>query len=346
MILPAPDVLEDDDLLEMVNAGLTNITVADDYLADFWAKVLPGLTVHHDLAVRTDGKLAVAMRKGSPELEETVNAFLRRYAKGDATRNTLERRYLQNLKFAKNATSDTERQKLLQVKALFEKYGKQYDIDYLLMAAQGYQESALDQNAKSSVGAIGMMQVMPATGNDLKVGDMPHPPAFPERCSVARHDTKGLPAFDSVDREICTIRREHGRAVEFFGQRNKRGIRKVHRQIGILVEQLPNALQRRHARRNQKRTLGEKKIDAGGASAVNTGEEVSGFGQHRLGRHQRAGPVGEGTTALQVVRLAAIEKRNECTRVEQQLTGHVSMTRECTHDVAPRGRGSRTTTSR
>ena len=172
VILPAPDVLEDDDLLEMVNAGLANITIVDDYLADFWAKVLPGLTVHKNLAVRTGGKLAVAMRKGSPKLQEAVNAFLRRHAKGEATRNTLERRYLQNVKFAKNATSDTEREKLLQVKALFEKYGKQYDMDYLLMAAQGYQESGLDHTAKSPVGAIGMMQVMPATGNDLKVGDI------------------------------------------------------------------------------------------------------------------------------------------------------------------------------
>ena len=172
IIVPAPEVLEDDDLLEMVNAGLTHITIVDDYLADFWAKVMPDLTVHRDLAVRTDGTLAVAMRKGSPRLQEAVNAFLRRYAKGDATRNTLERRYLQNVKFAKNATSDAERQKLLHVKTLFEKYGKQYDLDYLLMAAQGYQESTLDQNAKSPVGAIGMMQVMPATGKDLNVGDI------------------------------------------------------------------------------------------------------------------------------------------------------------------------------
>ena len=172
IIVPAPEVLEDDDLLEMVNAGLTNITIVDDYLADFWAKVLPGLTVRNDLAVRTGGTLALAMRKENPTLREKVNAFLRRYAKGDATRNTLERRYLQSIKFAKSATSDAERQKLLQVKALFEKYGKQYDMDYLLMAAQGYQESTLDQNAKSPVGAIGMMQVMPATANDLKVGDI------------------------------------------------------------------------------------------------------------------------------------------------------------------------------
>jgi membrane-bound lytic murein transglycosylase MltF len=40
------------------------------------------------------------------------------------------------------------------------------------MAAQGYQESRLDQEARSPVGAIGIMQVMPATGHELKVGDI------------------------------------------------------------------------------------------------------------------------------------------------------------------------------
>jgi membrane-bound lytic murein transglycosylase MltF len=55
---------------------------------------------------------------------------------------------------------------------LFKKYGTQYDIDYLLMAAQGYQESTLDHNVRSPVGAIGVMQVMPPTGKDLKVGDI------------------------------------------------------------------------------------------------------------------------------------------------------------------------------
>jgi membrane-bound lytic murein transglycosylase MltF len=55
---------------------------------------------------------------------------------------------------------------------LFKKYGAQYEMDYLLMAAQGYQESTLDQGVKSPVGAIGVMQVMPATGKELKVGDI------------------------------------------------------------------------------------------------------------------------------------------------------------------------------
>lgn len=55
---------------------------------------------------------------------------------------------------------------------LFKKYGAQYDVDYLLMAAQGYQESTLDQSVKSPVGAIGVMQIMPPTGKELKVGDI------------------------------------------------------------------------------------------------------------------------------------------------------------------------------
>ena len=42
----------------------------------------------------------------------------------------------------------------------------------MLMAAHGYQESRLDQNAKSGVGAIGVMQVMPATGKTMDVGDI------------------------------------------------------------------------------------------------------------------------------------------------------------------------------
>ena len=84
----------------------------------------------------------------------------------------VERRYLQNVKYVKNAAADAERQKLQAVVELFKKYGTQYNVDYLLMAAQGYQESTLDQNVKSPVGAIGVMQVMPPTGKELNVGDI------------------------------------------------------------------------------------------------------------------------------------------------------------------------------
>jgi membrane-bound lytic murein transglycosylase MltF len=168
----APDVLEDEDVLEMVNAGLTPITIVDDYLAEFWGKVFTGIQIHSDVTLRSGGSLAVAFRKENPKLREVVNKWLRKHGKGDAFRNTVERRYLDNVKYAKNAAADAERRKLEAVVALFKKYGEQYDFDYLLMAAQGYQESTLDQDVKSPVGAIGVMQVMPLTGKELNVGDI------------------------------------------------------------------------------------------------------------------------------------------------------------------------------
>jgi membrane-bound lytic murein transglycosylase MltF len=168
----APDVLEDDDVLEMVNAGLAPITVVDDYLAEFWSKVFTNIKVHRDVTVRSGGNLAVAFRKENPRLREVVNTWIRKHGKGDGFRNTIERRYLDSTKYAKNAAADAERRKLQAVIELFKKYGAQYKVDYLLMAAQGYQESTLDQSVKSPVGAIGVMQVMPPTGKELKVGDI------------------------------------------------------------------------------------------------------------------------------------------------------------------------------
>jgi membrane-bound lytic murein transglycosylase MltF len=172
IINEAPDVLEDDDILEMVNAGLAPITVVDDYLAVFWSQVFTNITVHRDVAVRTGGNLAIAFRKGNPKLREVVNQWIKEHGKGDAFRNVIERRYLQNVKYAKNAAAEAERKKLQSVVELFRKYGAQYKLDYLLMAAQGYQESTLDHGARSQVGAIGIMQVMPATGKELNVGDI------------------------------------------------------------------------------------------------------------------------------------------------------------------------------
>ena len=172
VITEAPDVLEDEDVLEMVNAGLVPITIVDDFLAEFWSQVFREIRVHRELTVRTNGQLAIAFRQENPKLRDVVNAWLRKHGKGDAFRNVIERRYLENTKYAKNAATEAERAKLQKIVELFRKYGDQYELDYLLMAAQGYQESTLDHNVRSPVGAIGVMQVMPATGKELNVGDI------------------------------------------------------------------------------------------------------------------------------------------------------------------------------
>ena len=167
-----PGNLEDDDVLEMVNAGLIPITVVDDYMAEFWKKVLTDISVHGTVALRTGASLALPIRKNSPRLKAELDAFLAKFGLGTAFGNMIEKRYLVSTKFAKRATSDAERQKFLALTDFFRKYSEQYKLDYLLMAAQGYQESQLNQDAKSQVGAIGVMQVMPATGKDMKVGDI------------------------------------------------------------------------------------------------------------------------------------------------------------------------------
>jgi membrane-bound lytic murein transglycosylase MltF len=168
----APEALEDDDLLEMVNAGLVDTVVVDDFVARFWQQVFPGLQLHTAATVRTGGTIAAAVRKGNPRLLRAVNIWIKEYGPRTTFGNVVQKRYLEDTKYAKNATSEAERKKFQTLVTLFRKYGEQYDLDYVLMAAQGYQESRLDHGTRSSVGAIGVMQVMPATGKELKVGDI------------------------------------------------------------------------------------------------------------------------------------------------------------------------------
>jgi membrane-bound lytic murein transglycosylase MltF len=171
-IREVPGNLEDDDLLEMTNAGLLPVVVVDDYLARFWKNVLTNLVVHDAVTVRTGANLAVAIRKRSPRLAKELNAFLAKNGLGTTLGNVIAKRYLDSNEYVTQATSEDERRRFQQMVGIFRKYGEKYGVDYLLMAAQGYQESGLDQNVKSRVGAIGVMQVMPATAKELNVGDV------------------------------------------------------------------------------------------------------------------------------------------------------------------------------
>jgi membrane-bound lytic murein transglycosylase MltF len=172
VIRQAPPNLEDDDLLEMVNAGLIPAVVVDDYLAAFWKKVFRKLVVHDSITLHSGGTLAIAVRKSNPHLLAALNTFMGKYGLGTAFGDRVNRDYLVNASYAKSATSARERKAFLAVVALFRKYSDRYNMDFLLMAAQGYQESRLRQHARSPVGAIGIMQIMPETGRLLNVGDI------------------------------------------------------------------------------------------------------------------------------------------------------------------------------
>jgi membrane-bound lytic murein transglycosylase MltF len=171
-LVHVPDALEDEDMMEMLNAGLLQAIVVDDWKAKMWAQILPGVKVNEKAVVRESGKIGWAIRKKSPKLKAEILDFHKNYLKKQGVSAYRLKQYMSRVKQVSNATGTSEWKRFEQTLALFNKYGDLYKFDPLMLAAQGYQESQLDQNAKSHVGAIGVMQVMPATGNELGVGDI------------------------------------------------------------------------------------------------------------------------------------------------------------------------------
>ncbi|WP_233806904.1 transglycosylase SLT domain-containing protein [Paraburkholderia sp. HP33-1] len=171
-LVPLPDALEDEDAMEMLNVGLLQILVVDDWKAKIWAQILPGIVVHNDIAVRDAGYTGWAIRLKSPRLQEAISDFYLNYVKKQSVTEVRLQQEMKRIKQISNNADSEDLKRFRQTIALFEKYGAQYHFDPLLLAAQGYQESQLDQNARSHVGAIGIMQLMPATGKELAVGDI------------------------------------------------------------------------------------------------------------------------------------------------------------------------------
>jgi len=167
-----PDALEDEDLMEMLDAGLIELQIVDDWKAHMWAQALPKLTVRGDLVLRADAKTGWAIRKDSPKLAGEIDDFFRNWAMKQGVADYRMNVYMKKVKELKDPTASAEYKRFQTTLALFEKYGNQYGFDPLMLAAQGYQESQLNQSAKSAVGAIGVMQLMPATGEQMKVGDI------------------------------------------------------------------------------------------------------------------------------------------------------------------------------
>ncbi|MCU0232039.1 MAG: transglycosylase SLT domain-containing protein [Acidobacteria bacterium] len=171
-IVPLPDELEDEDAMEMLNAGLLQLLVVDDWKAAMWAQVLPSIKVRSDVVLRSGVRVGWAIRKDSPRLRAELEDFYRNFLRKQGVGPARLKQYMSRVKQIKDPTGSAEARRFQETVALFERYGQQYGFDPLMLAAQGFQESGLKQDAKSHVGAVGVMQLMPATGAELKVGDI------------------------------------------------------------------------------------------------------------------------------------------------------------------------------
>lgn len=172
-IIEAHQYLQSEGLLEMVNAGIIDLTVADSHIAQLWSNALDDIVICPDVKVNTGGQIGWAVRKNNPLLLQSLNTFIEQNKKGTLTGNVLFKRYYENVRWIRNPISPAERQKMDKLAPLFRKYAAQYGFDWLLILAQAYQESGLDQNRKSAAGAVGIMQVRPGTAADKAV-NIPH----------------------------------------------------------------------------------------------------------------------------------------------------------------------------
>ncbi len=165
----ADELLEDHDLLEMVNAGILSAVIVDSHKAALWAQVFENIKVHRDLAVHSGLSIAWAVRKDAPRLMKAVNGFVKTARKGTLLGNVLIKRYLTNTEWIENVRDEKSTKRYEKTVDIIKRYADRYDFDWVMIAAQGYQESRLNQRKRSPAGAIGIMQIRPSTAADPNV---------------------------------------------------------------------------------------------------------------------------------------------------------------------------------
>jgi len=162
-LVPADGNLERDDLVEMANVGLVQYTVVPSQIAQLWKNVFTNLRIYEDFPVTEKTESGWALRKDSPKLRALLEEFANTHREGTAYFAQLANTYLKSGRFIRNNDNADSVKRFNQMKGMFQKYAAQYQFPWMLIAAEAFQESALNQDAKSAVGAIGVMQVMPST---------------------------------------------------------------------------------------------------------------------------------------------------------------------------------------
>ncbi|QWD63663.1 transglycosylase SLT domain-containing protein [Polynucleobacter sp. MWH-UH2A] len=165
-------VLDDEDLLEIVDAGLIPFVIVADWKAKLWQPVYKQLEIHNDIYADDLGWVGSAVRASNADLNAELSEFYRTDIFNKALDAFHEQEYKDHAKGLKDPVEKSAWARFESMRLLFDKYGTEYKIDPLFIASLGFQETLLNQNLVSKVGAVGVMQLMPTTGNALGVGDI------------------------------------------------------------------------------------------------------------------------------------------------------------------------------
>jgi membrane-bound lytic murein transglycosylase MltF len=173
-VVKANPLLEAEDLLEMVNAGLFDYTVVDSHIAEIYKKIYPKIRLQEDFIFYHGGKIAWAINKNLPQLKNSLDEFVKAYAKpGKLLGNSVFKKYFKNPFWIKQPLSLSALNETPCLQYYFQKYAEFFDFDWYLIASQAYQESGFKQNLRSHANAVGIMQIKPSTAKS-KIVNVPN----------------------------------------------------------------------------------------------------------------------------------------------------------------------------
>lgn len=160
-----------EDVLEMVHAGIYNLTVVEQPIAERWAKVLPKLRLDRHIPLAEDGDMRWYVRRDASMLRASIDRFLKSYREPADLDATFQRVYRRLYK-VRYPLGRIERQRLEKVRPVLQRQATQQRFDWLMLAAVAYKESTLNPAARGSGGATGLMQVTPAAGRSVGVSNI------------------------------------------------------------------------------------------------------------------------------------------------------------------------------
>ncbi|XNS78774.1 transglycosylase SLT domain-containing protein [Vibrio cyclitrophicus] len=161
--------LQDYELMELVNQGYIQGTILDSHKAKIWIDVMTNIQIHTAFPLRENSRIAWALRKNSPKLKKEINQYVKIARTGTLLGNVIYQKYIDNTRWLGRALNPNKVDRAAKLAGVFEKYSSKYEFDPLMMSAQGFQESGLDQSRVSHRGAVGIMQVLPSTARDKNV---------------------------------------------------------------------------------------------------------------------------------------------------------------------------------
>jgi membrane-bound lytic murein transglycosylase MltF len=166
--------LETEDMLGLVNSGVIPYTATVEEAARLWSSVMDSLVLFDKMPLAMNVSYGMVFRKDSPKLKRTADKFAQKNARGTVIGNMIYNQYLKNVKLLPAMHNKRTVEQVKALRKTFERYAAAYRLDWLLLVAQGYQESGLNQQARSGAGALGIMQVLPSTaaGRPIYIKDI------------------------------------------------------------------------------------------------------------------------------------------------------------------------------